>query len=128
MVRRTVHVPVEMLEPDGGLDVVADDHLPRVSDDLDLSSCESVGERGISAVCPARRRRTAAHLGCRATTRLYCRSYSMARVQQHRRLTAAVPQLIRQSVTASQQRVPCRMQRLAFLAKRSAYHLCAGES
>ena len=42
-----------MSEPDGRLDVIADDDLPRVADNLDLSGAENVRQGGIATVCPA---------------------------------------------------------------------------
>lgn len=54
-------LPVEMSEPDGRLHIVADDDLPRVSDNLDLSCSQCISEGGITAVSPAGHRRTATH-------------------------------------------------------------------
>jgi len=43
-----------MSQPESGLYIVADNDLPRVSDNPDLSSGENVREGGIAAI-PARR-------------------------------------------------------------------------
>lgn len=64
-------LPAEVPEPNGGLDIVADDNLPRMSNYLDLSSGQNVSEGGIATVCPACGRRTTAHL---------THSYSLAAV------------------------------------------------
>jgi len=51
-----------MSEPDGRLNIIADDDFPRVSDNLDLPAAENVRQRRVATFRPVRRRRAAAHL------------------------------------------------------------------
>ena len=63
-----------MPEPDGRLNVITDDHLPRVSHYLYLSRAECVSEGRIAVVCPARRRCATTH--CTIGPYIFRPSYS----------------------------------------------------